>query len=83
MQPVVSPELVHRIHDHKVQMALERQKHQHVNANSDRLGGNTVSLRRRLGRWLIAAGTRVAQERRPATRSLPTGGVAIAGSNDR
>ena len=85
MQSFLTPDLIRRDHEHRVRNSLQRNfpEHHLYYRNNGTATGYVTTLRKRLGRWLIAAGTRVAQDRRPAPRSLDVGGVAIAGSANR
>lgn len=84
MQSVLAPEFIRVVHEQRIHEALRHALPEHAyNGTSTRAGGVKLTLRRRLGRWLVAAGTRVAQERRPTSESLPTGGIAVAGTVDR
>lgn len=78
MQPILAPDLIRREYELKVQNALRRHISEHHRYDS----GHKLTFRRRLGRWLVAAGTRLAQERHAAGRSLPVGGVSIVSSTD-
>lgn len=84
MQSFLSPDLIQRHHEHRVEEALRRNlpAHDRHARDTGSAGGYVIAFRRRLGQWLIAAGTQVAPARPAVTRRPQVGDVAVAGSAD-
>lgn len=85
MYPFVPPEDIRREHDLMVRRELQRNYPQHhlYFRDYDPVNGVLMAIRRQLGRWLIAAGTRIEPGTRRSRENTARAGVPLAGHASR